>query len=112
VVAVGGIIIKQLDPEFFINGQQFWGLAMLASSVVYVVVSLVSNRSDFNMDKMLHRGGYAVQGETRIVSEAPSRGLKVLGMGKELRGATRLSTLPHTWTLPGRLSFLSAHGST
>ncbi len=37
VVAVGGIIIKQLDPDFFINGQEFWGLAMLSSSLVYIV---------------------------------------------------------------------------
>lgn len=99
VVAVGGIIIKQLDPAFFINGQEFWGLAMLASSGVYVLVSLLGKRLDFNMDRMLHRGQYAIEGETKVVSEVASRGLKMLGMGKEFtRGDKIIYIAAYTWT--------------
>jgi solute:Na+ symporter, SSS family len=99
VVAVGGIIIKQINPDFFINGQQFWGLAMLGSSLVYILVSLLSKKGDFDMDKMLHRGHHEIEGESRIVSEVPSRGLKMLGMGKEFtRGDKIIYIAAYTWT--------------
>ncbi len=107
VVAVGGIIIKQIDPEFFINGQQFWGLAMLASSLVYIGVSLLGRRGDFNMDKMLHRGAYAIEGETKVVEEVPSRGLKMLGMGKEFtRGDKIIYIAAYAWTFAWTVVFL------
>jgi SSS family solute:Na+ symporter len=107
VVAVGGIIIKQLNPDFFINGQQFWGLAMLASSVVYVLVSLLGKRGNFDVQKMLHRGEYAIQGETQVVSEAPSRGLKMFGMGKEFtRGDKIIYIAAYTWTFAWTLVFI------
>ncbi len=97
-VAVGGIIIKQINPDFFINGQEFWGLAMGLSSVVYVLVSLLSGKKDFNMDKMLHRGAYAVE-EDKVVEEVPSRGLKMLGMGKEFtRGDKIIYIAAYSWT--------------
>lgn len=84
VLAVGGIVVHQLVPGFFINGQMFWGLAMAASSVVYVVVSLLTGgRKTFNMDKMLHRGEYEIKGEYAVVEAAPLKGWKVLGMGRE-----------------------------
>jgi SSS family solute:Na+ symporter len=107
VVAVGGIIIKQIDPEFFINGQQFWGLAMLASSLVYIGVSLLGRRGDFDMDKMLHRGAYAIEGETKVVEEVPSRGLKMLGMGKEFtRGDKIIYIAAYAWTFAWTVVFL------
>jgi SSS family solute:Na+ symporter len=107
VVAVGGIIIKQINPEFFINGQEFWGLAMLVSSVVYVLVSLLGKRGSFNMEKMLHRGDYAIREETLIVNEVPSRGLKMLGMGKEFtRGDKIIYISAYTWTFAWTLVFV------
>ena len=84
VVAVGGIVIHQARPQFFINGQMFWGLAMAASSLVYVAVSLVTGRRKaYDMDRLLHRGKYLVREEYRVVDEVPVRGWKVLGMGRE-----------------------------
>lgn len=107
VISVGGIIIKQMNPDFFINGQQFWGLAMLGSSVVYVLVSLLGKRTDFNMDKMLHRAEYAVEGEKQVVTEVPSRGLKMLGMGKEFtRGDKIIYIAAYTWTFAWTIVFL------
>jgi SSS family solute:Na+ symporter len=84
VVAVGGIAVQQLVPDFPINGQMFWGLAMALSSVVYVVVSLLTGRGKtFDMDRMLHRGKYLVREEYTVVDEVPVKGWKVLGMGRE-----------------------------
>jgi len=85
VVAVGGIVVQQVDKDFVINGQMFWGLAMVLSSVVYVLVSLATGRGKhaFDMDRMLHRGRYLIREEYKIVDEAPVKGWKVLGMGRE-----------------------------
>lgn len=107
VVAVGGIITKQLDPEFFINGQQFWGLAMLSSSLVYILVSLLDRQPAFNMDRMLHRGQYAIQEETHVVDEVPVRGLRMLGMGKEFtRGDKIIYVGAYTWTFAWTVVFV------
>jgi SSS family solute:Na+ symporter len=84
VVAVGGIVVHQIVPDFPINGQMFWGLAMAGSSVVYIVVSLLTGgRKAFDMDKLLHRGPYLVREETTVADAVPVKGWKVLGMGRE-----------------------------
>jgi SSS family solute:Na+ symporter len=107
VVAVGGIIVKQLDPEFFINGQQFWGLAMLSSSLIYILVSLLDRKGGFDMDRMLHRGQYAIKEETRIVDEVPVKGLRMLGMGKEFtRGDKIIYVGAYTWTFAWTVVFV------
>ena len=107
VVAVGGIIIKQIDPEFFINGQQFWGLAMLSSSVVYIAVSLLGGRRAFDMDRMLHRGKYTIKEETKVIDEVPVKGLRMLGMGKEFtRGDKIIYVGAYTWTFAWTVVFV------
>ena len=35
------------------------------------------------MEKLLHRGKYVVKGEYKVINDAPVKGLKMLGMGKE-----------------------------
>ena len=107
VVAVGGIIIKQLDPEFLINGQQFWGLAMLSSSLVYIAVSLLGGRRAFDMDRMLHRGRYAIKEEVQVIDEVPVKGLRMLGMGKEFtRGDKFIYIGAYGWTFAWTVVFV------
>ena len=112
-IAVGGILIHQTPAEVFyaapahlvgwaravwigrhflynVNGQQYWAIAMGASSVLYVLVSLLGPRRVVDLDRLLHRGRYAVEGETRVVNERPSRGLRLLGMGREFTKADRV----------------------
>src|SRR5665647_3288033 len=100
VVAVGGIVVKQLVPDFPINGQMFWGLAMAASSVVYVVVSLVTGRHKaFDMDKMLHRGKYLIREEYTVIDAVPVKGWKVLGMGREFTAWDKvIYVATYAWT--------------
>ncbi|HOW84498.1 MAG TPA: sodium:solute symporter [Candidatus Aminicenantes bacterium] len=100
VTAVGGIVVQQLVPGFPVNGQMFWGLAMAASSLVYVAVSLLGGRGRvFDMDKMLHRGAYLVTEEYAVVNAAPVRGWKVLGMGREFTRFDRvLYIATYVWT--------------
>ncbi len=126
-VAVGGILMHQLPPEMFesapliaskfgqfwwtfrhwlyhINGQQYWAVAMGASSVLYVLVSLLGRSTPPDLDKVLHRGRYAIEGETEVVNAEPSRGWRVLGMGREFTRGDRIiyiATYVHTaiWIL-------------
>jgi SSS family solute:Na+ symporter len=100
VIAVGGIIIQQIVPNFFINGQMFWGLAMGGSSLVYILVSLLGKRTDYDMERMLHRGKYTIKEEITVVEEVPLRGWRILGMGKEFtRGDKIIYVATYTWTL-------------
>ena len=107
VIAVGGIIIHQIHPRFFINGQMFWGLAMAASSIVYILVSLLGKRQAFDMDRMLHRGRYDIKKETQVVEEQPLKGWKVLGMGKEFtRGDKFIYVMTYAWTFTWVVVFI------
>jgi SSS family solute:Na+ symporter len=54
-LAVAGIVLRQLDPKFPVNGQWMYFIAMVSAIVVYVAVSLLTCRQDFDLDRMLHR---------------------------------------------------------
>ncbi len=107
VVSVTGIILQQIDPDFPINGQYFWGIAMGLSSLVYILVSLLGKKQNFDMDKMLHRGKYEIKEETVVVDEVPVKGLKMLGMGKEFtRGDKFIYLTAYTWTFAWVVVFI------
>ncbi len=108
VVAVGGIVLQQLRPGFFINGQMFWGLAMAASSIVYVTVSLLTGRRKaFDMDRMLHRGRYLIRDEYRVVDAQPVKGWKVLGMGREFTPLDKVIYIAtYAWTFSWVVVFI------
>src|SRR5206468_11612373 len=52
-----------LPPRFWINQQVCAFLAVIIAAVVYMVVSLLTSRQLFNLDKMLHRGKYAIEAD-------------------------------------------------
>jgi SSS family solute:Na+ symporter len=56
---------------------------MVATSIVYVAISLLSKKKDFNLEKMLHRGKYKIEGEHTYRIEQPNKYLKLFGIGKE-----------------------------
>ncbi len=116
-IAVSGIIVKQVSPDWLaapggpallktaiaalrsINGQVYWGIGMGASSVLYIAVSLLTGREPFRLDRLLNRGEYAVKEETRIITEQPERGWKMLGMGKEFTRADKfIYIVNYVWT--------------
>ncbi|MEN8192888.1 MAG: sodium:solute symporter [Bacteroidota bacterium] len=107
VVAVGGIIIHQIWEDFFINGQMFWGLAMGISALVYIIVSLLGGKKEFNMDKMLHRGEYEIEDEIKVIEKVEKRGWKIFGMGKEFtRGDKIIYIGTYAWTITWVLVFI------
>lgn len=59
----GGIFFgKALPKKFWFNGQEIAFYSALAAINSYVLISFVSRRPRFNLDKMLHRGIYALPG--------------------------------------------------
>jgi SSS family solute:Na+ symporter len=102
--AVGGLIIRDYwqrvyDADFPVNGQQFWGLAMGGSALVYILVSLLVRPRVFNLDKLLRRGRHAIEGEKIVVEERPRLGWRIFGMGKEFTRRDRFLYLAtYVWT--------------
>ena len=90
LISVGGVLVKQVSVDWLsdtssyaqlknildiirnINGQEYWGISMGASAFSYVLVSLMDNAEPFNMDKLLNRGAYAIEGEKKIINEEQS----------------------------------------
>ncbi len=56
-----GILARQFNPKFPLNGMEIFFYASFIATALYVIVSLLTNREDFNMDRMLHRGQYGRQ---------------------------------------------------
>ncbi len=64
------IICRQIyGAGFPLNGLQISFFTALVAIVVYILVSLMTCHEDFNMDRMLHRGAYAIK---LPVSDEPS----------------------------------------
>ena len=99
VISVGGLIINEIDSNFPINGQMFWGIAMGMSTIIYITISLLSHKGDFNLDKLLHRGKYLIKDDLKVIDNIPLKGLKILGMGKEFtKGDRFIYIITYAWT--------------
>jgi Na+/proline symporter len=74
-IAVFGIIRPYFDPTFKFNGTYMKAIAAGASIVVYVVVSMLTCRKKHDMDRLLHRGKYAVADDkvAQTAAAAPKR---------------------------------------
>ncbi len=68
------------------NGQELWGWAMWICALIYVAVSLgqqAIKRQSFDLDRLLHRGEFAIDGEVEQKSGSISRGWRALGITQE-----------------------------
>lgn len=106
-VAVLGVIVHQISPGFPINGQQFWLLAMTAATLSFVVVSLFSRQPDFDLDRLLRRGRYAVAEDAVVGQVVPERGWRLLGITPEFSRSDRwIYVASYAWTLGWCLVFV------
>jgi len=128
-IAVGGIIMHQIPDHVLalnpnasglgetvkhivlalksINGQLYWGISMGASTLIYIVVSLMSRKKPFDMDKLLNRGKYINKEETKIIKAQPERGWKILGMGKEFTKFDKFIYIAnYVWTFGWTIVFI------
>lgn len=84
--------------DFPINGQWMWMIAMATSIGVYVVVSLLTCRSAFNMERMLHRGHF--QREDDAVPRPPRTLRAMLGLDRAFtRGDRILAGFVFGWSM-------------
>jgi SSS family solute:Na+ symporter len=73
-LVTGGIIARQIWGESFpLNGAQIAFFGSISACVVYGITSLLTCREDFDMDRMLHRGAYAVESEKKYETKSKSR---------------------------------------
>jgi len=76
ILSVTGITVKQLWPDISIgtlvlNGQHLGVFSILVSITVYLVVSLITCKNPHNMDRLLHRGDYAIKQDQVEPHRAP-----------------------------------------
>ncbi len=106
-IAILGTVLTSIYEDFPVNGQWFWLFSMVGASLVYVIVSLFNKSKVYNMDKLLHRGKYAIEGEMKVIDTVPAKGWKVLGMGKEFtRGDKFIYILSYAWIFGWTLIFI------
>jgi solute:Na+ symporter, SSS family len=110
VLAAGGALLRALWPyipgatgvaaTFPINGAWMAFIASLSAIAVYVAVSLLTCRKDFDMDRLLHRGAYALPEEHHVVAGGLAAWKKRLGMTDEFtRGDQIIYFFKMGWTL-------------
>ena len=117
LISVGGVLVKQISIDWLgdtssfpqlksilefirnINGQEYWGISMGASALSYILVSILDDSEPFNMDKLLNRGKYAIEGEKKIVNRNTQLGWKIFLMGEEFtKGDKLIYILNYVWT--------------
>lgn len=78
------IWIQDQDPlNFPMNGMEMAFFTALTSTIVYVTVSILTKtKPNFSLDKMLHRGPYAVKGDFEVRSKR-NNFLAKLGLNEE-----------------------------
>jgi SSS family solute:Na+ symporter len=107
LTATTGIVLNSVITDFPINGQWFWFIAMILAGAVYIVVSLITCRQPYNMDKMLHRGEYAIKGEKNVVATEVVKGWKVFGTTPEFtRSDKGIVLATYTWTAVWTIVFI------
>lgn len=102
-IAVAGVVVHQVREGFPINGQEFWAIAMAASTLIFVLVSLLGPRRVYDLERLLHRGRHADPHARRAApaaGPAPARGIwRALGVTTEFtRGDRFVFAANYLWT--------------
>lgn len=82
VLSAGGILLRQIyGRDFPLNGLEISFYATLCAIAVYVLVSLATCRENFNLERMLHRGPYAVgEAAAPVAARRPSLLARLIGI--------------------------------
>ncbi|MFA5865068.1 MAG: hypothetical protein WC975_10335 [Phycisphaerae bacterium] len=98
----GSVWLAAHGAKFPINGQWIWGIAMIMAIAVYVLLSLLTCRADFNLNRMLHRGQYAVDAQGNPLPRPETPPLKwrsFIGIDPDMSlGDKRLTYFTFSWT--------------
>lgn len=99
----GNAYLAAHTEKFPINGQWIYLSAMVAAALAYVVASALTYRRDFDLDRVLHRGRWAVdeQGQTVPPPAKPPRSLKgLLGIDEQFTFGDKCQSVAlFAWTM-------------
>jgi len=91
-----------------VTGMELSFMAMMASCAAYVVASLAGGVRRFDLDRMLHRGRWRVEGDAAL-DEAPRTFLEKVGFDRQYRGWDRfVAVITLAWPLAFTALFLAA----
>lgn len=96
-LSLGGIVMRQIRADFPFNGQQISFFACLAAIAAYITISLLTCKKPHNMDKLLHRGDYAVESDAIVGETVAARRVhwlyRIVGIDEEFTRGDRWITL-------------------
>lgn len=76
-LVTGGILAEQIydiwGKKFPLNGAQISFYGCIAACVAYAIASWLTTKEDYNMDRMLHRGKYAVAEEKKFETRSEKK---------------------------------------
>ncbi len=76
--------LQALPKEFWLNGMEMFVLACCCAIASYVITSLLTKPDpNFDLDKLLRRGKYAIEGERRAVNTRKNWLYTLLGIDEE-----------------------------
>lgn len=106
-------VIWKMDAlKFPINSTEIFGMALVGGLLAYVGGSLLTYRKPYNLDRMLHRGKYSIDGEKHIKSAWTWRSTmgKLIGITPEYTKGDRIiawSMFAYTFIYQIVLGFLA-----
>lgn len=87
-------VVWKMDPvKFPINSYEFYFVTMLITLFLYIVVSKLTEKAPFNIERMLHRGIYNLDGsnkDKRIAWSMKTAFSKIIGITPEYTRGDRL----------------------
>lgn len=99
VVATYTNLAPALKP-WFKNTQYVWGACIAVATLLYVVVSLLTSREAFNLERLLHRGKYAIKSDQVEAERQVSLLGRLFGITKEFSLGDRvLAVILVVWNL-------------
>jgi len=89
-----GIFLRFIAYQNTINLQKIWFWIMIICIISYVIISLLTTRKPFNLERMLHRGKYDIKKEHKTAADAIKVAwLKVIGITEEFTRFDRFLAL-------------------
>lgn len=112
-----GVIVQQVSPSLLpapllwlrenLTGMEMSFMAMMAASAMYVGVSMLGPRTNFDLDRMLHRGRWRIEGGAEL-DAAPRTLLEKLGFDRAYSGSDRvIAFVTLGWPLAFTVVFIS-----